>query len=112
MIDSVCQIPQGTPVLVTGATGFTGIVLTRKLVEAGLQVSAVARESSNLDPLKDLDIKWFRGDVFDEKIMQEAVAGQEYIFFMQLQPFGKLKARKRTTGMFMSVVRRLLLKRP
>ncbi|MBT8333245.1 MAG: NAD-dependent epimerase/dehydratase family protein, partial [Deltaproteobacteria bacterium] len=56
------------------------IVLTRKLVECGLKVSAVARESSNLNPLKDLDISWFRGDVFDEKIMKEALIGQQYVF--------------------------------
>jgi nucleoside-diphosphate-sugar epimerase len=80
MTDSICQIPQGTPVLVTGATGFTGVNLTRKLVEAGLKVSAVARKSSDLSPLQDLDIKWFRGDVFDEPVMKEAVAGQQYIF--------------------------------
>lgn len=76
----LCEIPAHTPVLVTGATGFTGIVLTRKLVEAGLKVSAVARKSSNLEPLKDLDITWFRGDVFDEKVMKEALAGQQYVF--------------------------------
>lgn len=80
MNEVLCQIPAGTPVLVTGATGFTGIVLTRKLVEAGLNVSAVARESSNLDPLKDLDITWFRGNVFDEEVMRQAVTGQEYVF--------------------------------
>lgn len=80
MNDVLCRIPAGTPVLVTGATGFTGIVLTRKLVEAGLKVSAVARKSSNLKPLSDLDINWFRGDVFDEEIMRQAVAGQEYVF--------------------------------
>ncbi|NNK93811.1 MAG: NAD-dependent epimerase/dehydratase family protein [Desulfobacterales bacterium] len=76
----MCKIPANTPVLITGATGFTGIVLTRKLVECGLKVSAVARESSNLNPLKDLDISWFRGDVFDEKIMKEALIGQQYVF--------------------------------
>lgn len=80
MHDTICRIPAGTPVLVTGATGFTGIVLTRKLVEAGLKVSAVARESSNLAPLSDLEITWFRGDVFDEKVMRQAVDGQEYVF--------------------------------
>lgn len=80
MTDSICQIPPGTPVLVTGATGFTGKDLTRKLVAAGLKVSAVARASSDLAPLKDLDIKWFRGDVFAERVMKEAVAGQHYIF--------------------------------
>lgn len=82
MNDALCRIPAGTPVLVTGATGFTGLVLTRKLVEAGLNVSALARESSNLAPLSDLNITWFRGDVFNEKIMRQAVAGQEYVFHM------------------------------
>lgn len=80
MTDSVCQIPPGTPVLVTGATGFTGINLTRKLVAAGLQVSAVARPTSNLEPLQDLPVRWFRGDVFDEAVMKEALAGQQYVF--------------------------------
>lgn len=80
MDKTLCEIPANTPVLVTGATGFTGIVLTRKLVEYGLKVSAVARKSSNLDPLKDLNVTWFRGDVFDEEIMKEALAGQQYVF--------------------------------
>ncbi|MCL7488543.1 MAG: NAD(P)-dependent oxidoreductase [Desulfobulbaceae bacterium] len=80
MTDKICKIPEGTPVLVTGATGFTGIVLTRKLVAAGLNVSAVARESSNLEPLQDLDVTWHRGDVFDDAIMKKALAGQEYVF--------------------------------
>jgi len=80
MDEILCEIPTGTPVLVTGATGFTGIVLTRKLVEAGLKVSAVARKTSNLAPLEGLDVTWFRGDVFDETIMKEALAGQQYVF--------------------------------
>lgn len=80
MTESLCRIPRGTPVLVTGATGFTGINLTRKLVAAGLRVSAVARVSSNLQPLRDLDIRWFRGDVFDEEVMRAAIVGQQYIF--------------------------------
>ena len=80
MTDSICRIPPGTPVLVTGATGFTGINLTRKLVAAGLRVSAVARSSSNLAPLADLDIHWFRGDVFDAEVMRAAVANQQYVF--------------------------------
>jgi len=83
MIDEkICQIPVGTPVLVTGATGFAGINLTRKLVAAGLRVSAIARKSSNLAPLDGLDIRWFRGDVFDEAVIVDAVAGQEYVFHL------------------------------
>lgn len=82
MNKSLCHIPAGTPVLVTGATGFTGLVLTRKLVEAGVKVSAVARPSSNLASLKDLDIQWFIGNVYDETLMTRAVSGQEYVFHM------------------------------
>ena len=37
------SIPPGTRVLVTGATGFTGSVLTRKLAAAGLKVRVVER---------------------------------------------------------------------
>lgn len=80
MSENLCDIPAGTPVLVTGATGFTGINLTKKLVNAGLKVSCVARKSSNLTPLEDLDIEWFRGDVHDETIMQQALQGKQYVF--------------------------------
>ncbi len=79
---NICQIPVGTPVLVTGATGFAGIMLTQKLVSAGLRVSALARKSSNLAPFDGLDIRWFRGEVFDEETIVDAVAGQEYVFHL------------------------------
>jgi dihydroflavonol-4-reductase len=74
------SIPAGTPVLVTGATGFTGSVLARRLVEMGLNVRAIARESSDLSPLADLDIIWFRGDVYDGETVANAVEGVKYIF--------------------------------
>lgn len=82
MSEKLCQIPAGTPVLVTGATGFTGIELTKKLVEAGLVVSALARSTSDLSPLEGLDIKWFYGDVFDESSIKNAVKDQEYVFHL------------------------------
>lgn len=80
MPNDIIQIPSGSPVLITGATGFTGNVLTRKLVQAGLRVSALARAGSHLEPLKDLDVTWFRGDVSDERVLVRAMAGQEYVF--------------------------------
>ncbi len=73
-------IPAGTRVLVTGATGFTGTVLVRRLVGMGLDVRAIARESSDLAALEDLDITWFRGDVFDPETVREACAGVTHIF--------------------------------
>lgn len=80
MNENLTQIAPGTPVFVTGATGFTGIVLTKKLVQAGLKVRALARETSNLEPFCGLDIEWVTGDVFDEAVMREAMRDQQYVF--------------------------------
>lgn len=66
--------------LVTGATGFTGQVLVRKLAGMGLSVRAIARESSNVDSLMDLDIEWFRGQVFDPELVSRAAKDIEYVF--------------------------------
>ncbi|MCI5145680.1 MAG: NAD-dependent epimerase/dehydratase family protein, partial [Candidatus Electrothrix sp. AR3] len=77
---SVHEQFKGAKVLITGATGFTGKVLTKKLAAAGAQINAIARSSSNLDDLKELDINWFRGDVFEPEIIKAAAEGVEYIF--------------------------------
>ncbi len=69
-------------VLVTGATGFTGRVLTHKLLDAGARVRAIARPSSKLGDLEQRDIEWLRGDVFDEALLERAVADVEYIFHL------------------------------
>ncbi|NKB76820.1 MAG: NAD-dependent epimerase/dehydratase family protein [Gammaproteobacteria bacterium] len=73
---------RGKTVLVTGATGFTGQVLAKKLVAAGANVRAIARKSSVLGDLEPLDIQWYRGDVFDPGIIDQAVDGVHYIFHL------------------------------
>lgn len=75
-------IAKGTRVLVTGATGFTGSVLTRKLVEAGLQVRAIARPSSSIAHLSGLDVEWMRGDVFETELVDKAMEKVSYVFHM------------------------------
>jgi len=82
MENQIYQIPKGTRVLVTGATGFTGSVLTRKLVDAGIKVNAIARHSSDLSALSDLDIQWFRGDVADRDTVNAAAENTAYIFHL------------------------------
>lgn len=74
------SFPQGAKVLVTGATGYTGHVLTRALVEQGCSVSAIARRSSNRTQLVDLPVQWFEGDVFDPEVVAHATQNVEYIF--------------------------------
>jgi len=73
-------IPRDTPVLVTGASGFTGSLLTRKLAAAGLDVRAIARGSSRIDHLRDVSIAWHVGDIFDPGVVREAARGVQYIF--------------------------------
>jgi nucleoside-diphosphate-sugar epimerase len=74
------QLKPGTSVLVTGATGFTGSFLIRRLVELGASVKAIARQKSNVDQFKDLPIEWIRGEVFDAEAIKKGVAGVEFIF--------------------------------
>lgn len=71
---------KGKTVLVTGATGFTGRVLAHKLAEAGAKLRIIARKSSDVGDLADIDAEWFRGEVFDPEIVEPAVEGVHYIF--------------------------------
>lgn len=73
-------IPKGSLVLITGATGYTGQFLTRKLLALGCRVRAIARSSSDLSPFEDLSIDWFRGDVFNRDTVAAATQGVEYVF--------------------------------
>lgn len=77
---NVAPITPGRVVLVTGATGFTGRVLARRLAGQGCRVRAIARPSSDLAPLADLDVDWFRGDVYDPATVRAAMTGAHYVF--------------------------------
>ena len=72
----------GRTALVTGATGFSGGVLARRLVAAGARVRAVARTTSSLDALRDLPIEWVRGEVFDEVTIARASEGIHFVFHL------------------------------
>ena len=73
-------VPSGSNVLVTGATGYTGKVLVKRLLEAGANVRAIARASSNLDPFKDMTVEWIRGEIFDKETIQKAMVDIQYVF--------------------------------
>ncbi|MGB3293528.1 MAG: NAD-dependent epimerase/dehydratase family protein [Phormidesmis sp.] len=88
---SSTQLPSDSRVLITGATGFTGTVLTRKLVAQGVEVVAIARPTSDTQKFADLPIQWFKGDVFDEALIDQAMAGVTHIFHM-VTPFREAKS--------------------
>lgn len=84
------KLPPESRALVTGATGFTGSVLVRKLVSQGVKVVAIARPTSNIAAFGDLPITWIQGDVFDEELIEQAIKGVNYIFHM-VTPFREAK---------------------
>lgn len=68
--------------LVTGATGFIGSNLTRKLLEQGFEVRALARKESNLRNLEGLDVELAFGDVRDGETLEKALEGCEFLFHL------------------------------
>ena len=68
-----------TKVLVTGATGFLGSRLAKRLVEEGYPVRALARKQSNLGALKKLGAEIVFGDLGDKASIAAAVTGVDVI---------------------------------
>jgi nucleoside-diphosphate-sugar epimerase len=67
-------------VAVTGATGFLGVVLCRKLLEDGRKVRAIFRNPKKLDALKGLDVDAVQADVTDKDALREAFKGVEIVY--------------------------------
>ncbi len=83
-------------VLVTGATGFLGGALARRLAAEGAQVRALARRAgrdSYLQNVPGLDI--VMGDILDERQMRAAAQGCDYIFHVAAALGGPLAQQRR-----------------
>jgi dihydroflavonol-4-reductase len=66
--------------LITGATGFVGSAVLRRLVEAGHDVRALVRPASDLTNLDGLSVDIVAGDVLDRALLDRAAAGCEAVF--------------------------------
>ena len=66
--------------LVTGASGFVGSAVARKLAERGLAVRALVRPASPRGHLGGLDIEFVPGDLRDAESVRAAMAGARYVF--------------------------------
>lgn len=69
-------------VLVTGATGFVGTWLVRRLIEQGERVHVLHRRSSNLGELTGLDFVSAIGDVTDAESVRKACQDVETVFHL------------------------------
>lgn len=68
--------------LVIGSTGFIGSTLCEELVDAGIQVRALHRSSSNTTFLKTLPIELVTGDVTDRDSLRAAMQGCDVVFHL------------------------------
>jgi dihydroflavonol-4-reductase len=66
--------------LVTGATGFLGSHLCRRLVADGFDLTILSRPTSNTKALANLPFTKKTGDVTDAQAVMEAIQGNEVVF--------------------------------
>jgi dihydroflavonol-4-reductase len=71
---------KGDPVLVTGASGFVGSAVARKLSERGFEVRALVRPSSSRANLRGFPCTPVEGDLLDPASVQRAAEGARFVF--------------------------------
>jgi dihydroflavonol-4-reductase len=67
-------------VLVTGATGFTGGALARRLASHNARVRTLVRDPARAKPLADLGIEIAQGDLRDATALREAMQGVDTVY--------------------------------
>lgn len=66
--------------IVTGATGFTGFALTKRLVQEGWEVVALVRSSPRVQPLKDLGVRCVETDITSRASVRTAMEPADCVF--------------------------------
>ena len=78
-------------ILVTGASGFIGLHLVRRLTADGHDVACLVRKSSAVESLQSLGARLVFGDITDLESLRAAVAGRQIVY----QLAGCLRALRR-----------------
>jgi len=66
--------------LVSGATGFVGSHVARRLAASGESVRALARPGSRRNALEGIAVEWVEGDLRDEASLDRALAGVNRVY--------------------------------
>jgi dihydroflavonol-4-reductase len=67
-------------VFLTGASGFVGSAVARRLLEDGFAVRALIRRNSNRANLAGLELDVIEGDMRDAGLLRQAMRGARYVF--------------------------------
>src|SRR6266849_4262267 len=81
---------------VTGATGFVGGRVVRRLVGAGHQVVVVVRNPAKAADLANLGIEIYQGDVTDKESMRTPMQGVDGVF--HIAGWYKIGVRDKSDG--------------
>src|SRR5438270_12900544 len=73
-------------IVIFGANGATGRILTKQALDSGYRVTAVTRHPEAF-PLRDVRLNVMGGDVFDLAFVEQAVAGQDAVLSTLGVPF-------------------------
>jgi predicted dehydrogenase/nucleoside-diphosphate-sugar epimerase len=76
------SITRREKILVTGATGYLGSVVVRKLVKEGYYVRALARELSHTELLEQLGVELIYGDIRNRSGVMDAAKGMDIVVHM------------------------------
>lgn len=69
------MLPQPQSILVTGASGFIGSAVTRRLIEEGHRVRCLLRHGSRTDRIDGLSVERAVGDLLDPESIHRAARG-------------------------------------
>lgn len=75
-------------ILLTGATGFTGEFVLKELVNRGHEVTCFVRETSNLETIKRLNVKYVYGELDNSNSLCEALEGKKALINIASLGFG------------------------
>jgi dihydroflavonol-4-reductase len=77
--------------LVVGANGFLGSHVTRQLVADGTDVRVMVRGGANTVGIDDLEVTRFVGDIWDDRVLRDAMAGCDVVHYCVVDTRGWLK---------------------
>ncbi len=76
------QLPAGSIVLITGATGFTGLHLVKKLAGQQVTMRAIVRSESSTVDLESYGVECFTGELTDQDVVDKASKDVNYVIHM------------------------------